>query len=155
MKKVGLVLMTFLFIGGSLLAQGKPTEKKMSKEDREAKMIGYLTEKLFLTSDEAKEFWPVFKSMKEEVKENHKDFKTDKPEKDVKIDEMTDEEVIELLEKGFAMKQKDLDIKKSYNQKFINIIGPKRTAKLYHLEKEFNKSQNEGKGPQGPPSGQH
>lgn len=155
MKKLGLVLMTFLLIGGSLVAQGKPNDKKMTKEEKEAKMIGYLTEKLSLTSEEAEEFWPVFKSMKEELKANHKDFKEDKPEKDVKIDEMTDEEVIELLEKGFSMRQKDLDIKKSYNQKFINIIGPKRTAKLYHLEKEFKKSQNEGKGPQGPPPGQH
>jgi hypothetical protein len=160
MKKLGLLLMAFLMLGSTtLIAQGEePKGEKMSKEDKEAKMIGFLTEKLALTTEEAEEFWPVFNEMKEELKANHKSFKELKPGKDMSLDDMTDAEVRELLDNGFAMKEKDLEIKKSYNEKFIEIIGVKRTAKLYHLEKEFKKKMKgkggQGKKPQGPPPGQ-
>lgn len=157
MKRIGLLLMMLLMVGSaSMLAQdanGKG-DKKLNKEEKQAKMIGYLTEKLALTSEEAEDFWPIFNEMKEKVKENHKSFKEKKPGKDVKIDDMTDEEVMELLNIGFAMKEMDLSIKKEYNTKFIDVIGVKRTAKLYHLEKEFKKSQKkggDGQGPKGPP----
>lgn len=149
MKKLGLAWMLLLMIGStSFLAQG-PKGEKMSKEDKEAKMVGYLTEKLALTTEEAEDFWPVFNEMKEKIKENHKSFKGDKSGKDMKIDEMSDDEVRTLINDGFTMMENDLAIKKSYNEKFIDIIGVKRTAKLYHLEKEFRKSQK-GKAPQGP-----
>lgn len=157
MKKLGLVLMMFLAIGStSLVAQGPggPKGGKMTKEEKEAKMVGFITEKLALTPEEAKDFWPVFNEMKEKLKENRKAFKDDKPSKDMKLDDMSDEEVRTLIDNGFKMKENDLAIKKEYNEKFINIIGVKRTAKLYHLEKEFKKNQKEGpKGPQGPPPG--
>lgn len=154
MKKLGLLLMVFLMIGSaSVLAQGQgPKDQKMSKEEKDAKMIGFLTEKLSLTSEEAKDFWPVFNEMKDKLKENHKSFKGEKPGKDVKLDDMSDEEVRELIDNGFKMMENDIAIKKEYNEKFINILGVKRTAKLYHLEKEFKKNmKGEGHGPQGPP----
>ncbi|MCB9188507.1 MAG: hypothetical protein H6600_04735 [Flavobacteriales bacterium] len=154
MKKLGLLLMMFLMIGSaSVLAQGQgPKDQKMSKEEKDAKMIGFLTEKLSLTSEEAKDFWPVFNEMKDKLKENHKSFKGEKPGKDVKLDDMSDEEVRELIDNGFKMMENDIAIKKEYNEKFINILGVKRTAKLYHLEKEFKKNmKGEGHGPQGPP----
>lgn len=158
MKKLGLILMMFLTIGStSLVAQGPggPKGGKMTKEEKQAKMVGFLTEKLALTTEEAEEFWPVFNEMKEKLKENRKAFKGDKPEQGTKLDDMSDEEVRMLIDNGFKMKENDLAIKKEYNEKFINIIGVKRTAKLYHLEKEFMKNQKGGpnKGPQGPPPG--
>lgn len=152
MKKVGLMMMMLLMIGSaSVLAQGPgPKGEKMTKEEKEAKMIGFLTEKLSLTSAEAEEFWPVFNELKEKIKENHKSFKGEKP-KDIKLDDMTDEEVRALIDNGFKMKENDLLLRKEYNEKFIDVIGVKRTAKLYHLEKEFKKNMK-GKGPKGPPS---
>ncbi|CAG5087624.1 hypothetical protein CRYO30217_03530 [Parvicella tangerina] len=147
-------LMMLLLIGStSMVAQGHgPKEGKMSKEEKDAKMIGFLTEKLDITSEEAEDFWPVFNAYREALKDNHKSFKGEKPGKDVKLDDMTDAEVRELIDNGFKMKERDLEIKKEYNEKFINILGVKRTAKLYHLEKEFRKNLK-GKGPQGPPPG--
>ena len=145
--------MMLLMIGSaSLYAQGGQKGEKMSKEEKQAKMVGFLTEKLSLTSDEAEDFWPVFNTMKEELKANHKSFKGEKP-KDIKLDEMSDEEVRELIDNGFKMMEADIMIKKEYNEKFIDIIGVKRTAKLYHLEKEFKKNMKGkgGKGDQGPP----
>lgn len=148
--------MMFLMIGSaSVMAQGPgPKDQKMSKEEKQAKMIGFLTEKLSLTSDEAKDFWPVFNEMNDKLKENHKAFKGEKPGKDVKLDDMSDEEVRAMIDNGFKMMEKDISIKKEYNEKFINILGVKRTAKLYHLEKEFKKNmKGNGEGPQGPPPG--
>lgn len=156
MKKISLLMMMLFIVGSSsLFAQGKqPGDKQGNKEEKEAKMIGFLTEKLALTPEEAEKFWPVYKQMKEELKANRKAFKEDKPDKDVKIDDMTDAEVKALLDNGFAMKEKDLEIKKKYNEEFIKIIGVKRTAKLYHLEHEFMKGNNGAGGPhQGPPPG--
>lgn len=149
-------LMMLLFAGSaSLVAQGPgpgPKGQKMSKEEKDAKMIGFLTEKLELTAAEAEEFWPVFNEYREKLKGNHQAFKDQKPEKEMKLDDMSDAEVRELIDNGFKMKENDLAIKKEYNEKFIEILGVKRTAKLYHLEKEFKQNQKD-KGPQGPPPG--
>ncbi len=157
MKKTGLLMVILLLIGSASVAQnGKASSEGVSKEEKEAKMIGFLTEKLELTTAEAESFWPVYNDLKEELKANRKAFKDTKSGKGVKLDEMSDEEVRELIDNGFEMKEKDLEIRKAYNEKFINIIGVKRTAKLYHLEKEFKKNMKGkgGKGPQGPPKGQ-
>lgn len=155
MKK-GIWLLMLLFIVGSasMVAQGKPAEK-MSKEDKEAKMVGFLTEKLALTTDEAEKFWPVYKEMREKLKENRQAFKGKKSDKDTNIDDLSDAEVKELLDNGFKLKENDLAIKKEYNEKFIGIIGVKRTAKLYHLEHEFGKGHKGEGGPhKGPSPGQ-
>ncbi len=63
---------------------------------------------------------------------------------------MTDAEVTVLLNKGFELKEKTLALDKEYNQKYIDVIGVKKTAKLYHVGNEYRKQAKGSHGPKKP-----
>jgi hypothetical protein len=149
MKKLSLLMAMFLLIGvGSSTAQKKDkVEIKAQKEEMEAKKVAFITEKLELQPVEAEKFWAIYHEKEEKQKEIRKEFRSAKPEKDQKVDDMTDAEVTVLLNKGFELKEKNLALDKEYNQKFIDVIGVKKTAKLYHVRNEFRKHEKVNPGP--------
>ncbi|MFT5600777.1 MAG: imidazolonepropionase-like amidohydrolase [Flavobacteriales bacterium] len=135
MKKGIVLMLTFMLIGSAgIFAQNAEKEG-----DRSAEKKAFMNEKLALTESEQAKFWPLMEEMKKELKENRKSFKDAKPEKGEKIDDMSDADVEKMLNAGFDMKEKDNAIRKAYNDKFIAVIGAKRTAKMYHLERQFKK----------------
>jgi hypothetical protein len=135
--KTRLILTLGLIVGllGSTFAQ-----KGEKAAERKAQKIAFITERLGLTPDESKAFWPVYEAKNEAKKKMVKSIKGDRkanPRK--KMEEMTDEEVKAMLNKMIELKQVELDIQKEYNAKFLAILPPKKVAKLYHVEREFKK----------------
>jgi len=55
------------------------------------------------------------------------------------MEDMTDAEVVALLDRVIALRQGNLDIYKNYNTKFLEVLPAKKVAKFYHIEKEFRK----------------
>lgn len=152
MKKLSLLMAMFLLIGvGSATAQNKDKDAmKAKKEEMQAKKVGFITEKLELQPVEAEKFWALYHEKEEKQKALKKEFRGAKPEKGKKVDDMTDAEITVLLNKGFELKEKNLALDKEYNQKFIDVIGVKKTAKLYHVAKEFKKRAKVNPGPKKP-----
>ena len=147
----------FLLVGiGSAVAQKDKEAVKANREEMEAKKVAFITEKLSLTKEESEMFWPVYNQKEAITKELKKEFRDAKPVKEEKLDDMTDAQVKALLDKGFELKEKHLMLDKEYNQKFIDVIGVKRTAKLYHMKNEFKKNHENGElkkpGPPAPPA---
>lgn len=137
MKAIKLLIIGLLTFGtGISLAQDddKPLTKK---ERKKAIKVAIITEKLELTEEESKAFWPIYDQMEEDMKTLRKNFKTTK-EKGRKMDELTDEEVEEIITESFDFKQKELDLKKQYHTKLKSVLPVKKIAKLYHLEKRIN-----------------
>jgi len=126
------------------------------KEQKEARRIAFLTQKLELTPKEAEVFWPVYREYKKAQVTLRK---TSKPSKKGKVAEMTDTEMEKLLDDMIVYKQKELDLKKKYHLKFKSILPIKKVAKLYHAEEQFNKQKRAAPGtpagqkkrPGGPP----
>lgn len=138
----------FLLIGvGSAAAQKDKAGMKAQKEEVKAKKVAFITEKLELQSAEAEKFWAIYNEKEDKEKEFRKEFRAAKPEQGKRVDDMTDAEVSVLLNKGFELKEKKLELDKEYNQKFIDAIGVKKTAKLYHVESEFRKQAKSTYGP--------
>lgn len=54
-------------------------------------------------------------------------------------DKLSNEDARKKLNTLFENDQKELDLKKEYSEKFIKIIGEKRTLKLLSLEHEFRR----------------
>jgi hypothetical protein len=151
-KTILFVMMTILVSSASVMAQnGKSSaSKEDKKEENMAKRITHINSKLALNAADSAKFYPVYIQMTEELKANHKNFKSDKGDK--KMSEMTDAEVKKVIDNGFAMRQKDLDIRKAYNDKFIALIGVKKVAELYMIEKK-GKEDHKGEAGKGKPQG--
>ncbi len=165
LKKLTLLTLTLLLTG---IVFGQPKDgKRPSKEKVKAMKVGYITEKLNLTSEEAQKFWPIYNEFDAKMEEIHKAIRK-MHKKDKTIDEMTDKEVEEMVDKHDALRQKELDIHKEYHTKFKTVLPIKKVAKLYKADKDFkrdllkriknhhrevDKNGNFRKGP--PPGGRH
>ena len=110
-------------------------EKK--KEKIEAIKVAYLTEKLDLTVAESQAFWPLYnerQNKEHELRELQRSgFKK------LIGDEPSEKEVEKMLY-SFADTQIAIEeLRKSYLDDFIDVIGAKKTAKLMRAEKEFGR----------------
>ncbi len=143
--KVLMLMMVLIGAMGTGFAQENAHKKENKKEVRKAQKIAFITERLELTPEESKAFWPLYEARDKERKETIKRIKGEKKGKK-KIEEMTDAEVKELLNKTLEIRQAHLNIDKKYNEKFLSVLPPKKVAKFYHLEKEFRKHRKQEKG---------
>lgn len=144
--KTKILMLAMVLIGVMSTAFGQEVHKKENKKEvRKAQKIAFITERLELTPEESKAFWPLYEAREKDRREAIKRIKGDKKDKK-KIEEMSDAEVKELLNKTIEIRQVQLNIFKQYNDKFLSVLPPKKVAKLYHLEKEFKKHRKQEKG---------
>src|SRR5687768_2333056 len=80
-------------------------------ERMESMKIAFITNKLNLTPEEAKVFWPLYDKFEDEKKA----LRNDEPEP---LDEMTDAEVNNFIKAFTERKQKELDLYKKYTPEF-------------------------------------
>nr|WP_294858453.1 hypothetical protein [uncultured Fluviicola sp.] len=125
-----------------LLASNAFGQEEMNKEKEdkiEALKVGFITKELSLTSAEAEKFWPVYNEMDgklKEIRQSNRKINQDLRESEEKI---SNDDAKKKLNALFENDQKELDLKKEYSEKFIKIIGEKRTLKLLSLEHEFRR----------------
>lgn len=143
---------------------GQPEKgEKPNKEKIKAMQIGYITEKLSLTSEEAQQFWPIYNEFDDKMEGIRKDMRTLNKE-GVSIDEMSDAEVEKMVNSHTELRQKELDIQKEYHAKFKAVLPIKKVAKLYKADQDFKRDllqkikdhkggKPEGKRPPPPPEG--
>ena len=135
--KLAWILLPVLFAANTF-AQGPGDET--DKEDKiEALKVGFITKELGLTSNEAEKFWPVYNEMEakmKEIRQSHRKINQELKESEEKI---SNDDAKKKLNTLFENEQKELDLKKEYSEKFIKIIGEKRTLKLLSLEHEFRR----------------
>lgn len=93
--------------------EGNPTKRA---EKIQALKIAFITQKLELTAEEAKKFWPVYGQYENDIRSVLADKKED--------------DVIENDERL-------LNIRKKYRPEFTKMLGQDRMNKLYAAEKEF------------------
>lgn len=114
-----------------------PSDERM--KEIKAQKSAYLTSKLSLTPEQAQHFWPIYnqfdeeretirRSMRDLMKGAHKEGAT-----------MTEAQASDLLEKGLAARQRELDLEKLYSERFKKSIGAIKTVELHKAERDFNK----------------
>lgn len=115
-----------------------PLSAERMKEVK-AQKSAYITSKLSLTPDEAQKFWPIYNEMDEkqdairkELRELHRSQKKDGVE-------MTEAEATQLIDKALASRQKELDLEKSYAERFKKSIGAVKTVQLKKAERDFHR----------------
>ena len=100
--------------------------------------IGYITNKLNLTSAEAEKFWPIYNEYKNKLKSSRKEMRTEIRDLG-DLENMSDKEAEATLNDIVSMEQRNLDLRKEYLLKFKQILPTKKILLWLKAEKDFNK----------------
>lgn len=132
-------LATALFGVITLVAQPDmppPTPERL--REIKAQKSAFITARLELTPEEAQQFWPIYNEFddKQDVirKEMRELFRG--PVEDAELNET---EAAQVLDKGLQLRQREIDLERSYLEKFKKAIGARKTMLLRKAEHDFNR----------------
>ena len=145
----------FAFAATSLFAQPAhgPEGMREKKEKMNAMRAAYITTELNLSTEDAQLFWPVYNELDNKIEalrmaNYEQGMKMRKSGK--KIENFSDEELQTMMKQRLDNDEQIAKLKKQYHEKFIKVLGVKKTAMMYHAEMEFMRTlMRRGKG--GPP----
>ncbi len=136
MKTLKITLITLFALASSGLMAQKGQKKAENMAEKKAQMEAYLSEKLELTEAEKTAFFPVYDQFQTEKRALRAASKAMR-QKGKKMEELSDAELDEVMQASFEMKQKELDLKKKYHEKFKAVLPMKKVAKLYMVERKM------------------
>lgn len=116
MKKLLSVLVILCWLNSSAFSQMGP--KRPMAGVLETMKIGFITNRLALTPEEAERFWPIYRLYSNEVRQAYVAYRADRNE----------------LELEEAL----LNIKKRYSVEFLKAIPPPKINDFFKAEKDFN-----------------
>jgi len=107
----------------------------------ESLKIAFFTQKLDLSPEEAKIFWPIYNEMQAEQMALRKERiqKMISFRKTSEIDNLTDAEVQALILNELDMKQKDLNLERKYYNKLRSVLPIKLVGKYYRAQESFKR----------------
>lgn len=138
MKKSILTISFSLFI--IISAIGQHQEIMMNKEKKEkirAQKVGFITEKLQLTPEEAQVFWPVYNEYQNKKEKIHEEKRTTMRKFQKDLSEMSDKEIENIADKYVDFKIYESKLLEEYHKKFKNILPAHKVVKLYQAENQF------------------
>lgn len=127
-----------VWLVGSFVAMGQDqTENEQDPKALEkinALRIAYLSEKLNLTSEQAEKFWPIYREFSDKRKELRRELidarKQVKPDQNPEKDEA-------LVKLGLELKQRELDLEKTYSERLLKVISAQQILSLRKAEGDF------------------
>lgn len=154
MKRTLSIIPAFLLL--FFFSNGQPPEGR--RERVEAMKIGFLTERLDLSPEEAKSFWPIYNKYQDELEALRKGRRDNLINARQNFDEMSDGEVAKAVDTELQFRQSELDIIRKYDPQFRKVLPIKKVARLYQAEEAFKRKllemlQERREGRDGPPHG--
>ena len=103
--------------------------------------IAYLTEKLGLSSDEAKIFWPIYNDWEKEQGALRKERfqKMISFKKITEIETLSDSQIQALIANDFDMKQRELNLERKYYNRLKSSLPIKIVGKYYRAQETFKR----------------
>ena len=114
-------------------------DQSEQREKMEAQRVAFITQKLNLTPDEAKVFWPVYNEYDSKRHDLMKSFRGSGDHHKDDYDKLTEAEATQVLDNQIIEAQKFLDLRKEYHAKFKSVLPAVKILKLYDAEREFQK----------------
>lgn len=134
-----LIIIVLLSSISSLVnAQQRPGDRG---NEIEAYKVGFLTQKLDLSPEEAKVFWPIYNAWQNEQGELRKERmqKMISFRKINEIEEMSDTEIQTLIVNDFSFKQRELNLEKKYYYRLKSTLPIKIVGKFYRAQEAFKR----------------
>ena len=98
--------------------------------------VGYLTDRLHLSSSQAAAFWPVYDNYEADMKEACKAFRQ-KYRNDASSE--SDAAADHFIEDNLNFQEQALAINRKYKDKMLAVISSQQLATLYEAERDFKK----------------
>lgn len=127
----------------SLSAQeGRGRGNRMDREKLEAARIAFLTNRLDLTPDSAKDFWPLFNEYEKKKNELNKSYNDQKrslvPEEG--MEKITEANAAKMLDIYVEQKQAEINLEKAYLGRFQKILPSTKVWMVLRFDSEFRRS---------------
>jgi hypothetical protein len=111
-----------------------PVDPKV-REKVESARIALITNRLGLTPDQAEKFWPIYREFTEKRLGMRKEFRDMQRQIDPANPDPKKQQ--ELVDFGFQLKQKELNLEKDYSGRLLNIINVQQMLNLRKAEQDF------------------
>ena len=148
MKTNKLLLTLILLLSIHSFAQSQMEDKK---EQIRALKVGFITNELALTTDEATKFWPIYNAYDDKQFEiRHQKMKAFKQRMDADLEKMTEKEASALLAQMENTEDELYQIRKKFIANLKSILPSIKIIKLKKAEDDFNRKllqQYRNKGP--------
>ena len=115
----------------------QPGQRGEKREDKvEAFKIAFFTEKLQLTPEESKVFWPIFNQF-----ENERDNLKDKFDLDgQKLELMSDKDVEAAIMQHMDMEEQLVKLRRDYTRRFMEVLPVRKVAMLQRIDNDFKRA---------------
>ncbi len=138
MNRPSLLLLLLLFVLPSFLPHnGQALAQDSRMEVIESRRIAFLTERMSLTPEEARAFWPLYNEYNKNRDELSNSHRNKWP--DAKVASMSNEEAGRYAEDLVLHMERSATIKREYHEKLKRILPAKKIALLYEAERDFNR----------------
>lgn len=124
-----------LFIVSMLIMVSVRSQTPEMMEKIEAAKIGLITERLGLTPEQAEKFWPIYKEYGSKQREIAQEFHSLK--RSINPETATEEQNKMLLEKGHQLKERQLNLDRSYSERMQQVITNRQLLSLRKAEDDF------------------
>lgn len=133
-----ILIMTLAFLPAvTAFAQQQGRGQDARMEAIESRRIAFLTEKMMLTPDEARVFWPLYNEYNKKRDDLTNDHRNRWPNPEVTS--MGNEEAGRYAEELITHMERSAAIKREYHEKLKRILPVKKVALLYEAERDFNR----------------
>ncbi len=129
---------------GMLHAQDdEPQQPALSAErlqEIKAQKSAFITQRLSLTPEQARTFWPIYDRYEAEKEALRKEMRSGRSgNRGQQKQKLTEAEAEQLLNQRLANKTKELDLRTRYTEQFKKSIGAVKTLELEGVERDFNR----------------
>lgn len=137
-KPIFIALLLALF--SSLLLRAQGVDDAADKKDKiEAFKVSFLTQKLKLSPEEARIFWPVYNQYQDELENVRKNWKRESTSFKGSIETMSDKEIEKLVDGEIVFRQNEMDVKKKFHLQLKKVLPLRKLALLYRAEEDFKR----------------
>ncbi len=112
-----------------LVSTGLSAQNTTPREKVEAMRIAFITERLNLTPDESKVFWPVYNSYRHDLAQLRRSYFPKDDGSDPHLD----------ADRQLDFDQRKLDLRRHYKAEFEDAIGKAKVNKLVGAEEDFKR----------------
>ncbi|MDP1727940.1 MAG: hypothetical protein Q8M15_14240 [Bacteroidota bacterium] len=106
-------------------------------ENIEAMKVGFITQKLDLSPEEAQKFWPIYNKYADELEKLRIGFKGKMRADLSDMESMTDAQADKALNEMLNFKMAEVDITRKYVSEFKKVLPIKKVVLLFKAEQEF------------------